>query len=73
MQNRNIFFHALPYAILISALTVLGLFGGFELGKGSGGSIAGFAFSFFFAFLGFFLGLLISYHLVKEKYPMKDL
>lgn len=73
MFRSNIFFHAIPYAILISAFTILGLFGGFELGKGSGSSIAGFAFSLFFSFLGFFLGLLISYHIVKVKYPIKGL
>ncbi|MCK4475977.1 MAG: hypothetical protein KAU16_04545 [Methanophagales archaeon] len=82
MQNRvkikeklkgNILFHALPFAILISALTITGLFGGFALGKGLWSSIAGFAFSLFFSLLGFFFGLFISYLIVKEKYLMKGL
>lgn len=80
MQNRvkikekgNFFFHALPYAILISALTIVGLFGGFAVGKGFGSSMAGFAFSLFFSLLGFFFGLFISYLIVKEKYLMKGL
>ncbi|MGB2727628.1 MAG: hypothetical protein WBD09_04015 [Halobacteriota archaeon] len=69
----NLFFHAFPYAIFISALTTVGLFGGFALGKGLGVSVASFAFSISFSFLGFFLGLLISYLIVMEKYPMKGL
>ena len=82
MQNRvkmkeelkgNVFFHALPYAILISALTIVGLFGGFALGKGLRSSIASFAFSLSFSFLGFFLGLFLSYLVVKRKYPLSDL
>ncbi len=71
--KNNVFLQALPYTLLISALTILGLFGGFELGKGSGNSITGFAFSLFFSFFGFFLGLLVSYLIVKVKYPMKGL
>ncbi len=63
--RTNILLQALPYAFLISALTILGLFGGFALGKGLGSSIAGFVFSLSFSFLGFFLGLLISYFIVK--------
>lgn len=64
----NIFFQALPYALLISVLTILGLFGGFTLGKGFGGSVASFALALALSFLGFFLGLFISYTLVKLKY-----
>ncbi|MBC8521188.1 MAG: hypothetical protein H8D26_04260 [Methanomicrobia archaeon] len=82
MQNRvkikeklkgNIFFIALPYTILISALTITGLFSGFALGNRVGSSVAGFSFSLSFSFLGFFLGFLISYLIVKEKYLMKGL
>jgi Zn-dependent protease with chaperone function len=69
--RSNIFFHSLPYAILISALTIIGLFGGFAVGKGLGSSIAGFVFSLFFSLLGFFLGLFISYFIVKVKYPIR--
>ncbi|RLG34604.1 hypothetical protein DRN97_02050 [Methanosarcinales archaeon] len=69
----NIFFVALPYTILISGLTIIGLFGGFAFGRELGSSITGFAFSLFFSFLGFFLGFLISYLIVKEKYLMKGL
>ena len=63
--GSNILLQALPYAFLISALTILGLFGGFALGEGLGNSTAGFAFSLSFSFLGFFLGLFISYRIVK--------
>jgi len=82
MQNRvkikeelkgNIFFIALPYTILISALTITGLFGGFVLGNRLGSSIAGFSLSLSFSYLGFFLGFLIFYLIVKEKYLMKGL
>ncbi|NAT11126.1 hypothetical protein C4E22_06255 [ANME-1 cluster archaeon AG-394-G06] len=79
MQNRekmkeavkgNVLFHALPYAIFISCFTILGLFGGFVLGNMLGGSTLGFVFSISLTFLGFFLGLFIAYHIVKEKYPI---
>jgi hypothetical protein len=82
MQNRakikekfkgNIFFVALPYTILIFALTIVGLFGGFALGNRLGSSMTGFAFSLSFSSLGFFLGFLLSYLIVKEKYLMKGL
>ncbi len=69
--RTNIFFHALPFAILISVFTITGLFGGFALGKGLVSSIAGFAFSLSFSLIGFFFGLVLSYLIVKEKYPMK--
>lgn len=62
-----IFFRALPYALLISILTFLGLFGGFTLGKALESSVAGFALALSLSFLGFFLGLFISYTLVKRK------
>jgi hypothetical protein len=71
--KSNIFFIALPYTILISALTIVGLFGGFALGNRLGSSMAGFSFSLFFSSLGFFLGFLISYLIVKGKYLMKGL
>lgn len=72
--RTNILFQALPYTILISALTITGLFGGFALGNRWGSSnIAGFAFSLSFSLLGFFLGFLISYLIVKKKYLMKGL
>ena len=64
----NIFFIALPFTILISVLTIIGLFGGFALGNKLGGSIVGFSFSFLFSSLGFFFGVLITYLLVKRKY-----
>ena len=69
----NIFFIAFPYTILISVLTITGLFGGFALGNRLESSIAVFFLSLFFSFLGFFLGFLISYLIVKEKYLMKGL
>ncbi|MCK4731754.1 MAG: hypothetical protein KAT65_04770 [Methanophagales archaeon] len=69
----NIFFIALPYTILISALTITGLFGGFAVGREFGSSMVGFAFSLFFSSLGYFLGFLISYLIVKDKYLVKGL
>jgi len=69
----NIFFIALPYTILISALTIIGLFGGYSLGNRLGSSIVGFTFSFLFSSLGFFLGVLITYLLVKKKYLVNGL
>jgi len=69
----NIFFVAFPYTILISALTIIGLFGGFALGNRLGSSIVGFYFSFLFSSLGFFLGFLITYLSVKKKYLMNCL
>ena len=71
--GANVLLRALPYTLLISALTIVGLFGGFALGKGLGSSIASFAFSLSFSFLGFFLGLFLSYLIVKRKYPISDL
>jgi hypothetical protein len=56
--RANVLLRALPYTLLISALTIVGLFGGFALGKGLRSSIASFAFSLSFSFLGFFLGAL---------------
>ena len=64
----NIFFQALPFAFLIAALTFLGILVGFALGKGWEGSVTGFALALFLSFLGFFIGLLISYTIVKRKY-----
>lgn len=64
----NLFFQALPFAFLIAALTFLGLFFGFTVGKRFEGNIASFALAFLLSFLGFFLGLLISYALMKWKY-----
>jgi len=66
----NIFFIAFPYTILISALTIIGLFGGFALGSWLGDSIVGFSFSFLFSTLGFVIGVLITYLSVKKKYLM---
>jgi len=71
--GANVLLRALPYTLLISALTIVGLFGGFALGRGLGSSIASFAFSLSFSFLGFFLGLFLSYLIVKKKYPLSDL
>lgn len=62
----SILLRALPYALLISSLTALGMFGGFALGEGLGCSIAGFVFALLFSFSGFFFGLFISYRIVNE-------
>ena len=69
----NILFIALPYTILISALTIIGLFSGFALGNTLGSDKAGFFFSLLFSSLGFFLGFLTTYLTVKGKYLMKSL
>lgn len=69
--RTNIVLQALPYTLLIFTLTSLGLFGGFAVGKGLSSNIACFVFSSIFTFLGFFLGLLLSYHIVNEKYLVK--
>ena len=64
----NIFFQALPFAFLIAALTFIGLFGGFMFGKRFESGISSFAFAFVLSFLGFFIGLLLSYTLLRLKY-----
>jgi hypothetical protein len=64
----NIFFRALPFAFLIAALTFMGLFGGFMLGKRFESSISSFVLAFVLSFLGFFIGLFISYTIAKLKY-----
>jgi hypothetical protein len=64
----NIFFQALPFAFLIAALTILGLFGGFILGKRFESSIPSFALAFVLSFLGFSIGLIISYTITRLKY-----
>ena len=64
----NIFFQALPFAFLIATLTVLGLFGGFTLGKRFESGVSSFALAFVLSFLGFFIGLFISYTIAKLKY-----
>jgi hydrogenase/urease accessory protein HupE len=71
--GANVLLRALPYTLLISALTIVGLFGGFALGRVLRSSIASFAFSLSFSFLGFFFGLFLSYFIVKRKYPLSDL
>jgi ABC-type methionine transport system permease subunit len=64
----NIFFQALPFAILIAAFTFFGLWGGFLLGDRIGSSTASFALAVVLSLLGFFFGLFLSYTLVKLKY-----
>jgi len=67
----RILLYALPFAILISSLTSLGLLGGYLIGNrlGGYGHVAVFVFSF--SFIGFFAGVLISYLIVKVKYPIE--
>ncbi len=67
----NIFFRALPFALLIAALTIIGLFGGFTLGKSWGGNIAGFALASVLSLLGFFIGFGLSYMILKQKYDQQ--
>lgn len=64
----NIFFQALPFALLIAAFTFFGLVGGFLLGTRFGGSTASFALALILSLLGFFLGLFLSYAIVRLKY-----
>jgi len=67
----NIFFRALPFALLIAALTITGLFGGFTLGKSWAGNSAGFAFAAVLSLLGFFIGFGLSYLVLKQKYDQQ--
>lgn len=64
----NLFFQALPFALLMVAFTFSGLVGGFLLGKRIGGSTASFVLALILSMLGFFLGLFLSYALVRIKY-----
>jgi hypothetical protein len=64
----NIFFQALPFALLIAAFTFFGLLGGFLLGERIGGSTASFALALILSLLGFILGLFLSYAVVRLKY-----
>ncbi len=61
----NIFLCALPYSILISGLTIIGLFCGFFAGSGS--DTAAFLLALLFSFTGFFAGILVTYILVNGK------
>ena len=60
--RENVFLRALPYALLISGLTIMGLFLGFILAMSQGYSeLLCFLLSLTLSFLGFFFALLISY------------
>ena len=60
--RENMLLRALPYALLISGLTIMGLFLGFILARSQGYSeLLCFLLSLSLSFLGFFFALLISY------------
>ena len=61
----NIFFRALPFALLIAALTIIGLFGGFTLGKSWGGNVLGFVLASLLSLLGFSIAFGVSYMILK--------
>ena len=67
-RKTYIYLHAIPYAVLISSLTFIGLFLGFTVGKRFDGDVFLFAFSSFFTFAGFAAGLALSYFILKSKY-----
>ncbi|RZN34442.1 MAG: hypothetical protein EFT35_09400 [Methanophagales archaeon ANME-1-THS] len=69
---QNLILQALPYTFLISSLVIIGLFSGLIIGRRIGGDIAGFLFALSLSLLGFFAGLLITYTIVKLKYPIKN-
>ena len=66
--HKNVFLYAIPYAILISSLTFIGLFLGFTGGKRFDGDSFILAFSSFLTFAGFAAGLALSYFILKSKY-----
>ncbi len=63
----NIFLCALPYSILISGLTIIGLFGGFFAGGISGSDTVAFLLALIASFAGFFTGILVTCIIVKDK------
>ena len=67
-RKTYIYLHAIPYAVLISSLTFIGLFLGFTVGKRFDSDVFLFAFSSFFTFAGFAAGLTLSYFILKSKY-----
>jgi len=67
-RKTYIYLHAIPYAVLISSLTFIGLFLGFTVGKRFDGDSFILAFSAFFTFAGFAAGLALSYFILKSKY-----
>ncbi len=64
----NIFFRALPFAFLIAASTIIGLFGGYSLGQRFQSNLTCFALTAILAFLGFFIGFALAYNVLKLKY-----
>ena len=67
-RKTYIYLHAIPYAVLISSLTFIGLFLGFTVGKRFDGDAFLFAFSSFLTFAGFAAGLALSYFILRAKY-----
>ena len=68
-RKTYIYLHAIPYAVLISSLTFIGLFLGFTVGKRFGGDVFLFAFSAFLTFAGFAAGLALSYFCLLYTSP----
>ena len=69
--RENMLLRALPYALLISGLTIMGLFLGFILTRSQGYSeLLCFLLSLSLSFLGFFFALLISYLATMRVNPL---
>lgn len=69
--RENMLLRALPYALLISGLTIMGLFLSFILTRSQGYSeLLCFLLSLFLSFLGFFFALLISYLAAMRVNPL---
>ena len=69
--RENMLLRALPYALLISGLTIAGLFLGFILARSQGYSkLLCFLLSLSLSFLGFFFALLISYLAAMRVNPL---
>lgn len=65
--RENIFLQALPYAALISSLTIIGMFFGYELAAGCSEMLRALI-AFSLSMLGFVSGVIISYIIVRVKY-----
>jgi len=65
--RENIFLLALPYAVLISSLTIIGMFFGYELAVGRSEMLRALI-AFSLSMLGIVSGVISSYIVVRVKY-----
>ncbi|MHC1579436.1 MAG: hypothetical protein ACXQTZ_02120 [Candidatus Alkanophagales archaeon] len=65
--RENVFLQALPYAVLISSLTITGMFFGYGLASGRGETLRALI-AFSLSMLGFASGVIVSYIVVRVKY-----